>query len=510
VKRPPTERASSLTASVLLARNAGWSLAGNLLPLLVAIACVPVLVRGLGSEKFGLLSVIWVVVGYFAVFDLGFGRALTKLVAERLGHEKSEEIPDLVVTALGIVTCLGLLAACLIATISPWLIRDVLKTPNGLVADGTIAFWVLSAGLPFLIVSGALIGFLQAHQRFRAFSAIRMLTGSLTFAGPALALIWTPSVAAAAASITVSRALAVVVYGLYCFRAFPEVWHDGRFRKRLVKPLLDFGGWFTVSNVLGPIMVYLDRFVIGAVLSLSAVAYYTTPYEAVTRLSMFPTALVNVLFPAFTTSFVADRERLVRLYDAGWKLVLIAMGPVAALIVLFAPEGLSLWVGPDFASRSTSVMRWLVVGVLVNSLARLPAALVQGAGRPDLVAKLHVAELPLYLTGMWWALHVFGLVGVAAAWTVRIAVDTLALFVMGARLVPTVGRTTGACLLGTLVIACGVGVLSVVSTLTVKVVIAVSVLLGALTIASYQVHRDGWDVLLQLVGRARVDSEERA
>src|SRR5215472_7625436 len=74
-----------LTSGHLLARNSVWNLAGQILPLLVAVVSIPVLVRGLGTDRFGILLIAWAVIGYFGIFDFGISRALTQLVARRLG-----------------------------------------------------------------------------------------------------------------------------------------------------------------------------------------------------------------------------------------------------------------------------------------------------------------------------------------------------------------------------------------------------------------------------------------
>jgi len=117
-------------------------------------------------------------------------------------------------------------------------------------------------------------------------------------------------------------------------------------------------------------------------------------------------------------------------------------------IVLFAREGLTAWVGADFARASTGVLQWLAIGMFVNAVAQAPFAVVQGVGRPDMTAKLHVAELPLYVAGVWWLAHHFGIVGVAAAWTIRAAIDAVALLVMAHRLVPEADGTIERTLLG--------------------------------------------------------------
>ena len=50
--------------------------------MLVALVAIPILVDGLGTARFGILTLAWMVVGYFSLFDLGLGRALTKLTAK--------------------------------------------------------------------------------------------------------------------------------------------------------------------------------------------------------------------------------------------------------------------------------------------------------------------------------------------------------------------------------------------------------------------------------------------
>lgn len=73
----------------------------------------------------------------------------------------------------------------------------------------------------------------------------------------------------------------------------------------------------TVTNIVGPLMTYMDRFLIGAFISVTAVAYYATPYEVVTKFWLIPSALVGVLFPAFSTALAHDRQRAGQLFGRG-------------------------------------------------------------------------------------------------------------------------------------------------------------------------------------------------
>lgn len=494
------EQVERLTSGRLLAGNAVWSLLGSGLPLLVAAVAIPLLIRGLGTERFGLLAIIWVVISYFSMFDLGMNRALTQLVAERLGSGRDEEIPDLTKTALSLVALLGVAAAGLVALMSPWLVSRVLKVSAGLRLDGVHAFLVLALSLPFVIVSGGLIGLLQAHQEFRAISSVRMVTGSLNFLGPLIVLHWTRSLTAAACALAASRILAAGAYTSQCRSSFPSIWREGHFKGTLVRPLVRFGSWFTVSNVLGPFMVYLDRFVIGALIGLTAVTYYATPYEVVTRLWILPVAFVSVLFPAFTTALAGDNKRVAMLFGRAFRVIVLVMLPAIALVVLFAPEGLSAWVGSVFAQHSTGVLRWLAIGVLVNSVARLPHALIQGAGRPDLVAKLHCVELPIYLIALWFLLRTCGIEGAAIAWTLRAAADAVGLFWIGAKVAPFVRALSVQAVIVLTACCGGLGLLALAPGLDAKVSLSACLLMGTALLAYREAREMGWKLRATNIG----------
>lgn len=433
-----SEKQVSLTASHRLAQNVLWNLLGTGAPLLVALIAFPVLIEGLGAERFGVLMLAWMLVGYFSLFDLGLGRALTKLVAEKLGKAQSDEVSPLIWTAMLLMAFLGLLGAIIVAVLSPWLVGEVLNIPLELQPETLTSFYLLAASIPVVISTTGLRGVLEAYQRFDLVNIVRIPLGIFTFLGPVLVLPFSNTLVPVVAVLIVARLISWCVYAVLCLRVESTLGKSICIHRKMLKPLINFGGWMTVTNIVGPLMVYMDRFFIGAMITMTAVTYYSTPYEVVTKLLIIPGALMGVLFPAFSTALVQNRVHAARLYGRSVIYVFLIVFPVVLIFVTFAREGLSLWLGSEFSENSSLVMQLLVVGVFFNSLAHVPLGLVQGAGRPDLTAKLHLMELPFYLLLLWWLLDVYGIVGVAIAWLVRVAVDALILFIMAHRILPSV------------------------------------------------------------------------
>ncbi|MBM3341599.1 MAG: hypothetical protein FJY56_05750 [Betaproteobacteria bacterium] len=76
--------------------NIWWSAFGTIVPLLAAVVAIPPLIKAMGDARFGVLSLAWVLVGYFGFFDLGLGRALTHFIARQSGDGKEEKISAIV------------------------------------------------------------------------------------------------------------------------------------------------------------------------------------------------------------------------------------------------------------------------------------------------------------------------------------------------------------------------------------------------------------------------------
>jgi O-antigen/teichoic acid export membrane protein len=421
-----------ITSGQGVARNTLWNLIGQIAPLVAAIFAIPVLIKGLGVDRFGLLSLAWMVIGYFSLFDLGLGRALVKMVAEKLGASLIDEIPELAWTALVLMGFLGIVGTGLTLALTNWLVTDMLKVPLDLQAETVASFRLLAWSVPIVILTTGLRGILEAYQRFDLVNLARVPLGILTFLCPVAALPLSNHLDVIVTVLLGLRILILVIHLYLCERVVPGLFRHYAYSRRHVRPMLGFGGWMTVTNVVGPLMVYIDRFIIGSLLGMAAVAYYVTPYEVITKMWVIPGALVGVLFPAFSACIAGDRAQMVGLFWRGVRWIFLALFPPILLVVVFASDGLRIWLSDDFSTNSTAVLQLLAAGVLINSLAHVPFAFIQGAGRPDLTAKLHLAELPFYLFVLWLFMNQWGLIGAAAAWSLRVGIDALAMFVISA------------------------------------------------------------------------------
>ncbi len=421
--------------SRLLARNAVLNLVGQGAPLVVAVLAMPQVIRGLGPERYGILSMAWIVLGYFGIFDLGLGRAATRFVASALGSGSEESVPTIAWTAVLVQTALGVLGALVLAATTPLLANRILNIPPGLGDEARSSFYVLALSIPAVLVSGSFRGVLEAAQRFDLVNVAAAPLSAANFLLPLVGISLGWKLPGIVGLLVASRALGAVVFFLLCTTVFPSLQCAPRFGATEARRLLGFGSWVTISSIVGPILVYVDRFMIGVLLTMAAVAYYAAPYEMVTRLLIVPVSVVATLFPAFSR-FDGERQGRTptKLLGRSVKYLLLVLGPPVVILLGFSRDILQVWLGPAFAQNSAAAVQVLAVGVLANSLAQLPFALIQASGRPDVTAKIHLLELPLQIILAWACVSWWGITGAALAWSLRSGIDALLLFLAACRL----------------------------------------------------------------------------
>lgn len=400
--------------------------------MVAGFVAVRLLILGLGDARYGFLSIALMLVGYFGVLDLGIGRALTHGVSRRLA--RSPEVDDITLewTGLAILAALGLFTTAVTVAASPYLIGTFISVPAELRAEAIRGLRVVAFAIPFVLLSAGLSGILQAHQAFKVINLIQMPIGVLLYVGPVLVMRYTHALPWILLALLLVRIMNTAALFVTCFRTVPGFDRPAVTRDA-ARELLSFGGWMTVTNIVSPLMVNMDRLFISSRLSVAAVTYYATPFDVVSKLLMGPSAVASVSFPEFTRFASAGTPGAAAHFR---KALFVALGlvvPPALLLGFFAHPILAWWVSPELADRSAPVMQILLAGIIINAAAYIPFAFIQGMGRSDMTAKFHMIELALYVPTIIFLMSRMGLTGVAIAWVLRVAVDALLLFGYSAR-----------------------------------------------------------------------------
>lgn len=402
-----------------LRRNTTWNLAGSGLPLFAAVGLIPFILSRLGAEAFGVLTLIWALIGYFSLFDMGVGRALTYELSKLRVANDERAISMTLKAGLLLTLAAGLLGAVVMLILAPQLATQWLKINLHLQEDTQLAFQIAALGvIPATITSG-LRGALEGLERFDSSNINKIILGFCVFALPALSIwlhgnqLWVMTL-----YLVLARIL-IVFFAAFQLRKYllaPIVAGI----KEHIKPLLNYGVWITVTGIVGPLMVYGDRFFVSAAVGAVLLPLYAIPQEGLQRLLMIPTALCGALLPKLAAMQIQEARTL---YIQNYKRVAVAMFSICFFAGLLAYPALSWWLSVDFAQKALPIVLVLCIGIWFNSMALVPYTLIHAKGNPKTTALFHIFELFVYGAALWWLANNYGLLGAAWAWVGRVALD---------------------------------------------------------------------------------------
>ena len=427
-----TSNVSSEKRSGALIKDTGWSFLGQVVPILLAIVAIPLLMGKLGIEKFGFLTVAWAVIGYASLFDLGLGRSMTRAVSADLAEGKVGAVESFIATGMLFLFALGALMAAAVLTLRVQIVGDLLQISPSLRVEAEYAMLLLALSIPLVVSTAGYVGVLSAYQWFREINIVRMYLGALTLALPVAVSYFTTELHHVVAAVVIVRVFSNVVYASICRKCCGYTLFSGAASWSSAKRLLGIGLWLNVSNLVSPLLSYLDRLLLATIVPMSSVAFYTAPYDLLSKTMVFPSALTTVLFPRAAA--------IDRLSSEAWSIVthstraiFIVMFPVTLACFLFADHALRLWLGEEMAANGAVVVKILSIGVLFNALAQPAATGIQANGNPRTTALTHLIELPIFILLFSALASRFGLVGAAVAATIRFVADALVMFALAAK-----------------------------------------------------------------------------
>lgn len=408
-------------------KNTLWNLFGSAAPMVIGFASIPYIYQKIGIERIGVLTLIWALIGYFSIFDFGLGRAITQRIASQASNQTEKQKKTTATTGvfltllIGVVGSLAGFAAIELCGVS-WI-----NSSQRLNQEIYSSLLLACIAIPATTTTAGLRGILEGEQRFKAINILKLFLGLSNFLGPIASIaLFGPRLDYAVGSLVSARYFILAAHYLITTSHVSNI--RGNLSREESRHLFRFGGWTTLSNIIGPLMVVVDRFLITNFLGAAVVAYYTIPADFMIRLLVLPAAITTTLFPIFS-KYISEKNYANSkiLYKKSMQIIFLMMGGVAAMIVIGAEFGIRIWLGSEFAEKSAAVASVLAIGILFNSLAQIPHAYIQASGDARSTALIHVFEVVLYIPTLLLLMQMKGILGAAMAWMLRALLDLILL-----------------------------------------------------------------------------------
>lgn len=406
-----------------LKKDTTYNLLGTGIPLVVAAGAIPFLLTSMGNEKFGILILIWALIGYFGLFDFGIGRALTFEVSRRIKDTSPVDLSRIIQTGLGLTVLTGMVGGLAVYYLLAPNAASWLKLSASENSTAQLTFTIAALGIIPTTLTSGLRGALEGLNRFRESNINRCTLGTLMFLVPALLVYFTEfDLPLLATGLILTRyvvcAMALVQLRMYLRGPYSV-------QKIEVRSLLNYGMWMTLSSLISALMVYGDRFFVSATVGAQALPLYAIPQEGLQKLLIIPAALAGALIPRFAV--MTSKPDLETAYSVNITRVALSMLCVCVFASISVSPILKHWISEDFSKATSDLVVILCVGIWWNSLAQIPFAALQARGFAKVVGLIHSIELIVYLLLIYLLTEKWGVVGAAMAWSARAFLDFLLL-----------------------------------------------------------------------------------
>lgn len=411
-----------------------WTMAGQVLPLIASFISIPFIIRFLGSEAYGVLVLVTLIPGYFIFADFGMNLASTKFGSEAYAEGARRREGEVVRTAALIAFLSSLPVAAGIFLFS-FPIVAALKVPEYLQNQASAALKITAVTFVLTVLASVF----NTPQLAR----LRMdLNTFINTGGRLLIPLAVPLILYFGGGIIEAVTVALIAG---CFILAGHILVSGNLLKELyqitinrnlIKPLIKFGGGLALSGVAAILLVNLEKIFLSSLVSVKSLAYYSVAFTFASTAGMFSASMIQSLVPAFSQLLAPERRsQFDALFSRGIRVNLIWLLPAMMFLFVIARPFFTFWAGEEFGRESTLPFYILLSGLFFNILAFIPHSSITAFGRTDIFAKLYWIELVLYVFAVILLINSYGIIGAAAAWSLRVIVDAFIIIWLAKRIV---------------------------------------------------------------------------
>lgn len=368
-----------------LRRNITFSVGRWFCPIILTLVVTPILIRNLGAESYGILTILNSVVSLSGFFAVGLNDALIRHLSYAQSVQDWESCSRLIRSNLFVFTFASLILVLLGCALSPFLIEDVLRPPSEYSIATQITFVIVMVGFGFSLVAGSYGAVLAGLRRYDLLAVWAICVSVLSRGGQGVVATIRPDLVSVSLWSFGIQILSLTGIILLVRKVVPGLAISPWPFAAAISKLSRFSVYRTLDAVLALGFLQFDRILVGMIVGVESVMYYSVPSSITQMLGHGSHALTSPLLP--TTSSLVAQDKLKELQELYYRSTkILAWLVLSGMVVLsfFSDQLLQMWLGTDFAKNAASTFRWLIVGWGILAISAVATNTIYGLGHPKI------------------------------------------------------------------------------------------------------------------------------
>lgn len=405
-----------------LKKNIVANFSGSLWQTLMGILFVPIYIKFMGIESWGLVGFFTTLQIMCGILYVGLSNTLNREMSRlSVTPGKEQEMRNLVRTLETVYWSITIAIGVLVTILAPFFANHWINSgelPSKTVEQTLLIMGlVLTLQMPIGFYSGGLMGL----QKQVLLNIIKIIVGTLRGVGAA-AVLWliSPTIQTFFIWQIIVNLINIICVKFFFQKNIPHSEKAASFEKQLLKRIWKFAAGMTGISISAMILTQLDKIIILKILSLETFGYYTLACVVTSGLTIIITSISNAIFPRFSELVaLKNNEKIKNLYHECTQLMSVIILPIAITISFFSYEILLLWTGNSTTAQYVApILSILILGTTLNALMYLPYTLQLAFGWTKIGLKICLFLIVLLVPTVIILTKIYGVIGAATAWLI--------------------------------------------------------------------------------------------
>jgi O-antigen/teichoic acid export membrane protein len=406
----------------LIKQNIIANFGGKAWQALMSLAFVPLYIKFMGIESYGLVGIFASLLALFGILDMGLSTTLNREMARlSVMPQKAQEMRNLVRTLeipyWGVAFIIGFAVVGLSGPIATYWVKTDNLTPATIKHALMIMGGVVAFRWPIGLYSGGLMGL----QKQVLLNFINAFAATIRGLGAVLVLWLVSPTILAFFAWQIFASIVHTALTVYCLQhSLPKSGHRSYFQKELLFRIWRFAAGLTGISVSAIILTQADKIILSKILPLEMFGYYTLATVVANTLYGFIGPVFSAMFPRFSQLVsLNDQDTLKELYHKACQFMSVMILPAAIVVSLFSSEILFLWTGdPVTVANTHSIVSLLIIGTALNGLMNLPYSLQLAHAWTKLTLYTNIIAFIILVPMIYFLATRYGVIGAASAWVI--------------------------------------------------------------------------------------------
>lgn len=371
-----------------IGRNSFSNLLRHLVNAVTIIVLTPKIINSIGNAQYGLWALIFSIIGYAGILDMGIQQATIKFIAHYNGVNDKNELNKVASTALFFFSAIGISAALFCWVIAPNVIVYFLKDASLLLVSRTL-FAIIGVDVIFVFIANVCTGIILGIQLYHIkgfvdiFCCLIRLASTIYFLNNGYGIV---ALAWIKLGIDLFSTISLL---LICINNAKIRFSLFYINKKTFKMMISFGSKIFLSSSMIRLNNYTNDVIISLFMNTVWVAYYSVALSFTSYLRGIFITITAIFLPIFSEiNAIDDPGRVEKIYLQYTRYLIILFIPSCIGIYAFGYYFVKFWINVDYAEHCLHAIKIFGVDLLIFSLQPLIERYFIGSGDVSFYSKV--------------------------------------------------------------------------------------------------------------------------